>query len=239
MSERRYTDDEVTRILRRATELEGRLPALPPGEGVNLTELREIAREVGIDAGAVSRAAAELDRPETQGAGSAVARVHRDVRVVPRIDREGTADLVRHVDRRVSAQGTVTEALGGVRWSGEAGLKSVQVAIHDTAEGTVISVEERYPKIPELLHILPAIWGTAFGAAAGEALAASMFVTTLVGLVLGVLLGHGIWRLIASGSAKRVRLLADELALAAVQARGREGGGDERDGGDGLEDLEG
>jgi hypothetical protein len=65
MSERRYTEDEVTAIFERATEArpEGRR-RLASAEGMTLADLQEIGREVGIEPEAVARAAASLDRSE-------------------------------------------------------------------------------------------------------------------------------------------------------------------------------
>ncbi|MDP2480961.1 MAG: hypothetical protein Q8W51_09695 [Candidatus Palauibacterales bacterium] len=65
MSERRYTEDEVTTIFERAAEArpEGRR-RLASGEGLTLADLQEIGREVGIAPEAVAHAAASLDRSE-------------------------------------------------------------------------------------------------------------------------------------------------------------------------------
>ena len=63
-SNRRYNEEEVQEILRRATETShttDRAPATT--EGMSLGELQEIGREVGIDAALISQAAASLDRP--------------------------------------------------------------------------------------------------------------------------------------------------------------------------------
>jgi hypothetical protein len=55
MPDRRYTDDEVAEIFRRATEQPPRLG--PAADGLTLAELKEIGREVGIPADAVAAAA--------------------------------------------------------------------------------------------------------------------------------------------------------------------------------------
>jgi hypothetical protein len=63
MSERRYSDEEVSAIFARATETQHDAPRQQsvPGEGTTLAELQEIGREVGIDPEAVARAARSLD----------------------------------------------------------------------------------------------------------------------------------------------------------------------------------
>jgi hypothetical protein len=62
MAERRFSEDEVAAILEKAAEAQHtgqRL--LPSGEGMTLTELQEIGREVGIDPQLVAQAAKSLD----------------------------------------------------------------------------------------------------------------------------------------------------------------------------------
>jgi len=70
MAEPRFTEEEFAEILRRATEMQARLPARssdstdvvggaePSNTGMSLTDIRANAAEVGIDAELVTRAAA-------------------------------------------------------------------------------------------------------------------------------------------------------------------------------------
>ena len=60
---RRYGDAEVARLLERATELQVRRGG-GSGEGLTLEELRDVAREAGIDPEMISAAAAELDEED-------------------------------------------------------------------------------------------------------------------------------------------------------------------------------
>ena len=65
-SERRYTEDEVDRILDRATEADlarGSSPGADGSTGLTLRELHEIGREVGIPEEVITQAATSLDRP--------------------------------------------------------------------------------------------------------------------------------------------------------------------------------
>jgi hypothetical protein len=64
MSDRRYSDDEVSAIFARATEVQHALPRqLPSSEGMSLTQLQEIGREAGIAPELVAQAARELEQP--------------------------------------------------------------------------------------------------------------------------------------------------------------------------------
>jgi hypothetical protein len=59
MPDRRYSDDEVTEIFRRATEQPPRLGSAT--DGLTLAELKEIGREVGVSEETVTAAARSID----------------------------------------------------------------------------------------------------------------------------------------------------------------------------------
>ncbi|HJQ18951.1 MAG TPA: hypothetical protein VJ867_01295 [Gemmatimonadaceae bacterium] len=64
--ERRYSDDEVAEIFSRAAEAQNAPPRLASGEtseGLTLTELQDIGREVGIEPEVIARAASTLAVP--------------------------------------------------------------------------------------------------------------------------------------------------------------------------------
>lgn len=64
MSERRYSEEEIARIFERATEAQ-EIAVRPanPAEGLSLSELQAIARDVGIPPELVARAADSLESP--------------------------------------------------------------------------------------------------------------------------------------------------------------------------------
>jgi len=65
-SSRRYTDEEVRKLLKRASELESQGGTLPaPIEGPTLSDLEAIASEAGINPTLVRQAARELDTPSS------------------------------------------------------------------------------------------------------------------------------------------------------------------------------
>ena len=62
--DRRYSEDEVTAIFARATEVQQSAPQrLSSGEGMSLAELQSIGREAGIAPELVAQAARELEQP--------------------------------------------------------------------------------------------------------------------------------------------------------------------------------
>ncbi len=52
-SNRRYSDEEVARLLERATQLQADARPIVPGSGLTLRELESIAGEVGLDPAAL------------------------------------------------------------------------------------------------------------------------------------------------------------------------------------------
>jgi hypothetical protein len=202
--------------------------AIGPARGVTVAELQDIGHEVGISRELIARAAAELERggrSPSRGLLSAPT-TRRDTRVVPaRLDRDQLAELVRIVDDTMTAQGTVTEALGGVRWTSSSRRLSRQVQFEPKEGETVIRVEERYPThVFRLARWLPTAYvgffswliateGATEALAGGTVLAVSLAVT--VWLVASFIL-----RWVAGESRDRVHGLADRLAERA-EALGR------------------
>ena len=62
MTERRYNEDEVALILRKAVDAGADDRATATGKGMSLSELKEIGIEVGIDAARIEDAARTLER---------------------------------------------------------------------------------------------------------------------------------------------------------------------------------
>lgn len=122
MTERRYSDEEVRRILELATSRRG----LPAGgapaatTGLTLREIQGIAGEVGIDAGDVARAAVALDSRPAATVGRSLGMPNAVGRVIP-LPRNLTDHewerLVAELRRTFGATGRVT-VVGGLReWS--------------------------------------------------------------------------------------------------------------------------
>jgi hypothetical protein len=225
MTERRFTDREIGLILKRAVELEEASPStgVSSSRGLNLGELQEIAEEAGIDPVMVGRAVAEME-----GRGGleplsiwGPSGVKREVRTVPgKMDPEEVGELMRMVDEEVEAQGTVVEALGGVRWTSNTRFLSTQVSVEPSGDDTLLRVEERYSDtIRGPLHGVPASWGLILGLALGlEGLSLTLplvIVLTALTAMIGWGVGDVVWRGVSAGSRKRVRALTERLTTEA------------------------
>jgi hypothetical protein len=129
MSERRYTDAEVRRIMELATSQALVRPRPKPAEGLSLADAQSIGSEVGVDAVAIARAAATLDAglaaPPRRSLGMPV-EVGRVV-PLPRAPTDGEWDqLVAELRTTFQAPGR-TSVQGGIReWRNGNLLASVE-----------------------------------------------------------------------------------------------------------------
>jgi len=220
---RRFTDREVAVILRKASELDEAVDSGSAG-GLSLSELEEIAREVGISPSAIQRAVAQLDRGRRLGPSLAGAPlVRKAAHAVPTtLNREAIAELVRIVDERTDAAGAVTEALGSVRWTSSDRFRSTRVSVTPGSSETAIEVVEKTtPRIRRIFHALPAAWAVMLAGSAVGALdvsAAGGVGLAAMAVLVGGGLGRAAWSLWSASSARRVRSLAETLADASLDA---------------------
>jgi len=225
--ERRYTDREVAVVLKRAAELEEERQSDIPGRGLTVSQLHDIAREVGLSPDMVDRAIADLGRHSRLGARSLLGAspLHKVVRAVPGpLDRDSLQSLIQLIEDHLSATGTVTEALGGVRWTstvdGHPFSHTTQVSLTPSGRETHVQVVERLsPRLQRVMHILPGAWSAmiagAIVASAGVGTAPALAI--LAGSVgVGVAIGRGIWNHLAKRSGVRVERLAAELTQEAI-----------------------
>lgn len=231
--DRRYTDQEVALVLHRATQIEERRPTAPAAVGgLTLRDLHEIAREVGLSPAVIDEAVAGLQSGSRRRTGSMLGASlsAKAVRAVDgRLGAHGLNELMRAVEERVDTAGTVTEALGTVRWTsvarGHKFDRTMQVTVSPTDDETRIQVVGRYPSgFRALLHGLPGLWGAMFGAsaAASAGLGALAVLGGGVGAaIVGVGIGRAIWHGVSRRSARLVDDVARDLAdLARGQAAG-------------------
>lgn len=221
MTERRYTDQEVARLLQRAADIDRHSPAgQSVARGLSLGELQDIAAEVGIAPAAVTRAADEIAAPAASRLASAAlggaGLVRRTTALAVQLDRSGLGRMVEVIDAEVPAAGTVGEALGSVRWTATGRFLNRQVVVQPTETETVIRVEERYTdRLRAVMHLLPALYGAGGGVALGGAWAGSAPVAGLIALAgsaVGLGVGRALWNALRSRSRRRVDRLSERLA---------------------------
>jgi hypothetical protein len=132
------------------------------------------------------------------------------------------------VDERTASAGTISEALGSVRWTTSDRFRSSLVTITPAqGETTIQVVEKTLPRIRRIFHLLPAAWAAMIAAPIVGALGIAGPVGVVAALagsaVLGVGIGRGVWNLLSLRSGQRVERLAAALSEEAARAAGGEG----------------
>lgn len=224
---RRFTDQEVALVLQRAAELEEqRSLGSTSGRGLTLRELHEIAREVGLSPDVIDEAVTAVRagvRPR-QALLLGAPLTSKLARGVPgSLTEDALRTLIRVIENHVDATGTVTEALGTVRWTsisrGHKFDRTTQISLSSTSDETQIQVVQRYPDgLRAMLHFLPGAWGGMLGAgvAASVGIAPLAIVGATVGAaLLGAGIGRTIWQTIARRSEREVERIASQLVTAA------------------------
>ena len=229
--DRRYTDQDIALVLQRAVEIEERSDSAA-SRGVTRRELMEIAQEVGLSPAVIDEAIVALDTgvrtPRRSLLGAPLS--NKQVRGVQgHLEQDDLQRLIRLVEERLEATGTVTDALGMVRWTSIRTHKfgsTTQVSLSMQGDETQIQVVERFPAaLRGVLHFLPTMWGTMIGgavAASAGGISTATGVAIAAGVAtLGVGIGRTVWQVLARRSAREVQSVATELALAAREMSDR------------------
>ncbi|HSM06965.1 MAG TPA: hypothetical protein VK858_20225 [Longimicrobiales bacterium] len=213
---RRYDENEVARILKRATEIRQERAARElASDGLTLDELEEIAREADIDVGHLRQAALEMDSGELQGgvlsrmAGERLTLV-REISLPGEMDPEGYEPVVAAAQALAQDHGTVALLGRTLTWRVESRNKtrSTQVVVSVRGGETRIQVEEN-------LHQMAAglLGGTTFGAGAGIGLG--------VGLPVAISAGAGLLAVAVPAATMGVAFLGARQIYRHVVARRR------------------
>lgn len=165
MSERRYTDDEVQRILASASESDAALGAGASERGMTLAEIQKVATEAGLSAASVTAAAKALDVTppavrEQRLLGLRVGVAHEVALARPLDDAEWRR-LVAHLRDTFEAQGREEVGAGRREWRNG----QLRVAVEHYGDATVLRMRTRKENAQSLVRA-----GTAFvlgGAVAG------------------------------------------------------------------------
>lgn len=154
--QRRFSDEEVRQLLKRAAELESQTSNLPaPRDGPTLAELEAIAAEAGINPAALRDAARELDTgpastPERSGLAPALLGAPASLElegVVSGALREGVLeDLIPFLQRASDSVGQPSLLGRTLTWQSTNPQSARQLLVTVTAgrENTRIFIEERY-----------------------------------------------------------------------------------------------
>ena len=137
MPERRYGEEEVGLILKRAAEAGVR------SEGLTLAQLREVAAEAGLDPDAVESEARTLDvrtsLHENPLVGGAVAPQFEQLVRVPLGDGD-FSEIQLAIRRAMGRQGRTAAELDGLEWSARDAFGGRYVSVRPSGDGTLVRV---------------------------------------------------------------------------------------------------
>ena len=222
---RRFDDQEVSRILERAAELQHREPLAPPEtSGMTLAELEQVATEAGIDPQHVRNAAAALERdavtPGLSGAGLLGAPLRLELeRTVDREVAPGAyEELAETIRNTLSTPGHVSTLGKSFEWHSANPQRGLRVTITPRAGRTVIRIEERFGNL--FGGLMGGIVGGVGGGGGGAAIGVIGGVFHQIGLALAAasvlvvgsfLLARTIFRGVVHRRARELGRLLDVL----------------------------
>lgn len=216
-----YGDEDIGRILKRATELQHREPSAPAA-GVTLSELEEIAAEAGIDPRYLRRAARELD----SGTGESTfwtavvgdrLTIVREATLEGELTEEGFERIAVAVQSQSKEHGQPSLLGRTLTWRAETANKSrtIQLVVASRDGRTEVRVEENLTQLAAGLFAgITSGFGLGVGLGVGlpiglEVLGSVFFATAApVGMVA---LSYGAARLIYRAVVKRRSVSMDQL----------------------------
>ncbi len=156
---RRYSDEEVAQLLKRATELQAENRSGPRGGGLTLPELEEIGAEAGIDLRSLRQAAAELDTPPERGsvgrlfAGGPV-RILLERTLPFEVSSAGLDSLIPIIEIAAEAPGSGARVGSTLSWRSDDKQtpRRMRVVVSVRAGTTAVRIEDSYGTITGVLY---------------------------------------------------------------------------------------
>jgi hypothetical protein len=228
VSERRYNEEEVVRILSVAVD-DPSDEATGAGAtgGLTLRELKEIGAEVGIDAARIESAAlAVSDRAHVAPVGRVLGMPTTLLLERTAPIRVTEAELPRLLDvirTDLARQGIVGEVLGGFEWKARSAMGGRYVSIRPEGEGTRIRV---FGNFRDGLMVLALGMGPISAAGIG-ALLESMGVVGLPAVAGALVAGAAValtpWRALFGREARSLTRVADRLEQTLLEIESGDG----------------
>lgn len=220
MGDRQYNKEQVAAIFERASQVErSALPA--PTEGLTLSELHEIGREVGISPESISLAAQSLDQPAVPAAAKIFGipiGVARTVELDRKLSDSDWEALVADLRTTFQARGKLRIDGPFRQWTNG----NLSALVEPTPAGHRVRLQSIKEDARSLI-----VAGTAFASmSAVIAIAFAVLhraapngISTMVGAGLAMLL-WGVWR--ASGWARLRVAQFEEIIARLVSSRGKQ-----------------
>jgi hypothetical protein len=217
LQSRRYTDQEVTLVIKRAAELQAQESERIESRtsGLSLGELEQVAREAGLDPALVRRAATELDTrnstaPHSQWVGApTVITIERTVQ--GEVSTDEYEAIVEEIRRAFNDNGFVSTLGRSLAWTSlsdgagrRRGGHSINITVSPRNGNTVIRAEE------SLRGVAGGLFGGLMGGIGGGTTGASIGVG--LGVFHSAVIAGGMWASIFGGSYLLARTIFGRLA---------------------------
>ncbi len=219
--DRRYSDNEFTLILRKAFELQDRQAGevSGPADGLTLHEIQAIAREIGLDAALIERAAAGILTTEESAAARLFGgpqKYRMEYIARGELSRDDLSRVVDAIRRSTGHQGKLKEALGSMEWQTVGELSQINVTVSPHEGETSIQIIGDRGAASAVLFIVPIVVG-AIGIGITGAILEPTGVAGIAGVVAGplaaaFLTARTIWATTTKRFRKKLRGLMDAVS---------------------------
>jgi hypothetical protein len=225
-NERRYSEEEFAVILRNASAVSD-VPEGPRAlrthparrSGLTLSEIQEIAAEVGIEPSRVSRAAALLPEEEPSALMKLIGggpRYRMEATVPGLVPAKGQGQVIDVVRRVAGIPGETREVLGGLEWTGSTGTTGYGASVTPQGDGTKVQVWTNHTEIMAGIY-----GGVGMGTLAVLALTmaklvfgesdAGIIASLLLGIPPGFLFARTVWNRTAKKYRERLHDLLEAM----------------------------
>lgn len=214
---RRYTDQEVALVIKRAAELQVQESERTDSRasGLSLVELEQVAREAGLDPALVRRAAVDLDTRNSTFPHSKFLGAPSVISIERTIRGEVSADeyevIVEMLRRAFNDNGLISTLGRSLAWTSmpsghgrSRGGRSVNVTVSPRGGNTVIRAEE------SLRPIAGGLFGGLMGGVGGGTTGMSLGVG--IGVLHSALIAGGMWLSVLGGSYMLARTIFSHVA---------------------------
>ncbi|MEJ2548598.1 MAG: hypothetical protein P8125_12440 [Gemmatimonadota bacterium] len=196
--EDRFTEEELREILRAASGPTGALPAARKPGGFTVDEIESIAREAGLDPGAIVPAAARVALRRGRGVHGAPGVTSLSQRVRGEVGPGDFADLAETIAEAAGEPGTRGAAFGALEWETKPGGSRMKVTVTPGSGGTSIRVHTDASAVKGLCYVASMGGALALGGITGaivEPTAILAGVAIMTGAAsAGVATGWAFWR---------------------------------------------
>ena len=223
---RLYGEQEIGRILKRATELQHQEPTAPAAAGVSLQELEEIASEAGIDPRYLRRAALEVDSGLhdssiwTKVVGDELTLV-RELTLPGEVGQGGFERIVSVIQRHSKEHGQPSLLGQTLTWRAETASKTrtSQIVVTSRDGHTQIRLEENLTQLATGLFAgITSGFGIGLGVGVGVPMGSAILGSALFAVAapvgaLGIsyIGARAIYRGIVQGRSRRIATLFDAV----------------------------